>query len=403
MKETRWSRERRTLLRDAALAALMAVTTLVPISLIPDPVTLEWAGWLSLLMCTSLVLRRTHPLISLAVVTLAGAGMVFNLTAPVPALLCIPVVIYSVGRYRRLSGLLPVVCFGVVGSLAGPISWTRDLDERYRFLGTSLLVLLCACVVALAYLSGRFLRERVLNATLDKEIVTERFTAAQRQSEQETQLATGRARAQVAQELHDVLAHSLSVIVVQAEGAKALTAKRPEAATQALEVIADTGRKSIAEVRRIVALMRGETESPRFGPAPTLRQIPELVAAADHRITLSISGEVPIVPESLGLAAFRVVQEATTNFLKHAGPTATATVSIAYRADEIDITVRDDGIGALSTSDGHGSGLTGMRERVAAMGGTLSAGPRPGGGYEVKARLPMPSHLGKSWLKEAPR
>ena len=149
--------------------------------------------------------------------------------------------------------------------------------------------------------------------------------------------------------------------------------------------------------------MRGDTESPRFGPAPTLSQIPELVAAADDRISLDIAGETPIVPESLGLTAYRIVQEATTNFLKHAGPTATATVSVRYLADEIDIVVRDDGIGALSNCDGRGSGLAGMRERVAAMGGTLHAGPRAGGGYEVKAQLPMPSRLGKSWLKEASR
>lgn len=403
MKETRWSRERRTLMSDAALAALMAVLTLVPILLIPDPVRLEWAGWLSLLMCASLVVRRGYPLISLAVAALAGAAMVVTLTAPMPALLCVPIVVYSVGRYRRLSGLLPVIVFGIAASLAGPISWTRDMAADYRFLGRSVLVALCACVVALAYLSGRYMRERVLNATLDREIVTERFTAAQRQNEQASQLATGRARAEVAQELHDVLAHSLSVIVVQAEGAKALTGKRPEAAEQALGVIADTGRRSITEVRRIVSLMRGETESPRFGPAPTLSQIPELIAVADDRISLDISGEVPIVPESLGLAAFRVVQEAITNFLKHAGATASATVSVAYRSDEIDIAVRDDGIGSLSKSDGRGSGLAGMRERVAAMGGTLTAGPRAGGGYEVKARLPMPRQLGKSWLKEARR
>ncbi len=107
------------------------------------------------------------------------------------------------------------------------------------------------------------------------------------------------------------------------------------------------------------------------------------------------------MPESLGLTAFRVVQEATTNFLKHAGPTATAKVSVAYLADEIEIQVRDDGIGALSTSDGHGSGSPGCGSGSLAMGGTLHGGPRAGGGYEVQARLPMPSHLGKSWLRGA--
>ncbi|SHI44320.1 Signal transduction histidine kinase [Tessaracoccus bendigoensis DSM 12906] len=389
------------MLSDAALAGLLAITSLAPLLMIPDyearTPSLVW----SLVMCSAVVTRRVAPMVSLGIVTLAGVGMAYMLTVPMPALLAVPVVVYSVARYRQISGLLPVVVVGVVASVVGPMSWTRTLDERYRFLGTTIVVLLCAALVALAYLSGRYMRERVLNATLDREIVTERFTAARRQSEQESQLVTGRARAEVAQELHDVLAHSLSVIVVQAEGAKALTNKRPEAAVQALTVIADTGRRSIEEVRRIVSLMRGETESARFGPAPTLTQIPDLVAAAGDRITLTTRGETPVVPESLGLAAYRIVQEATTNFLKHAGPTATARVLIEYRPDDITITVSDDGIGSLSSSDGHGSGLAGMRERVTAMGGSLEAGPRPGGGYEVRAGLPMPNRIGKSWLKEA--
>lgn len=401
MKETRWSREARTFAHDAAIAALLALMTAAPLMTMTDIPALRRSLIWSIVMCAAVVLRRIAPLVSLGVLTAAGIGMVLTLSVPLPAIMAVPIVVYSVGRYRRISGAIPVLVFGIVGSVAAPLSWTHDLDERYRFLGTSVVVLLCAAIVALAYLGGRFVRERYLNASLDREIVTERFTAAQRQSEQESLLASGRARTEVAQELHDVLAHSLSVIVVQAEGAKALAGKRPEAAEQALGVIADTGRRSIDEVRRIVALMRADAESPRFGPAPTLGQIPELVAGAGNRITLTICGDPPLVPESLGLTTFRIVQEATTNFLKHAGPTATAEVTISYLADEITVTVADDGIGALSTSDGAGSGIAGMRERVAAMGGMMHAGPRAGGGYEVRAQLPMPSRLGKSWLKEA--
>lgn len=389
-------------LGDAAPAGLLALASIATLSMIPDYEDFANAMVFSLLMCAAVVLRRVAPLIGLGVVTLAGLGLVLTVSLPLPAVLAVPVLVYSVGRYRRLADVLAVIAFGVAASIAGPVSWTREVDERYRFLGTTVTVLLCAALVALAYLSGRFVRERALNATLDREIVTERFTAAQRQSEQESQLVTGRVRAEVAQELHDVLAHSLSVIVVQAEGAKALTNKRPEAAVQALTVIADTGRRSIDEVRRIVSLMRGVTEGARFGPTPTLSQIPELVTAAGDRITLTISGETPIVPESLGLAAYRFVQEAITNFLKHAGPTATANVTIDYLPDTISVSVTDDGVGALSSSDDHGSGLAGMRERVAAMGGSMDAGPRAGGGYEVWARLPMPRRLGNSWLKEAP-
>lgn len=401
MGKFRQSRDGRTLFVDGALALTFALGTSLPLLPVGRP-GFVWpaVGW-SLLMCSSILVRRLLPLLALGVVTLAGMGMVLTLNAPLPALLAVPLVAYSVARHQRLYAGFFVLLFALIGSVAGPYTWTQGLPPTYAFLGTSLLVLLCFTIVALAYLLGRLHRERVLAEALDREIVTERFVSAQRQSEQELQLAAGRARTQVAQELHDVLAHSLSIIVVQAEGAKALTTKRPEAAVEALGVIADTGRKSIGEVRRIVALMRGDEESPAFGPAPTLAQIPTMVAGAGPRVTLEVCGEPPLVPESLGLAAYRVVQEAVTNFLKHAGHTATAVVRIAYEPDGIELLIRDDGIGALSTSDEKGSGVTGMKERVTSMGGDFSAGPRPGGGYEVKARLPMPSRIGSSWLREA--
>ena len=401
MGKFRQSRDGRTFFVDGALALTFALGTSLPLLPVGRP-GFVWpaVGW-SLLMCSSILVRRLLPLLALGVVTLAGMGMVLTLNAPLPALLAVPLVAYSVARHQRLYAGFFVLLFALIGSVAGPYTWTQGLPPTYAFLGTSLLVLLCFTIVALAYLLGRLHRERVLAEALDREIVTERFVSAQRQSEQELQLAAGRARTQVAQELHDVLAHSLSIIVVQAEGAKALTTKRPEAAVEALGVIADTGRKSIGEVRRIVALMRGDEESPAFGPAPTLAQIPTMVGGAGPRVTLEVCGEPPLVPESLGLAAYRVVQEAVTNFLKHAGHTATAVVRIAYEPDGIELLILDDGIGALSTSDEKGSGVTGMKERVTSMGGDFSAGPRPGGGYEVKARLPMPSRIGSSWLREA--
>ncbi|GAA4888464.1 sensor histidine kinase [Tessaracoccus lubricantis] len=395
------SRDRRTFAVDGALAGAFAVGTTIPLLAAPGPGFLWPAfGW-SVLMCSSLAFRRLSPLLALGVLTAAGTGMVATLHVPLPALLAVPPVVYSVGRYQRLFASFFVILFGVAGGIAGPVTWTRELAAEYRFLGAALLVLLCFAIVSLAYLWGRLVRERRLAESLDREIVTERFVAAQRQSAQEIELAEGRARTQVAQELHDVLAHSLSIIVVQAEGAKALTIKRPEAAVDALGVIAQTGRSSIAEVRRIVALMRGDEGSPSFGPAPTLAQIPALVDGAGARVTLEVRGEPPVVPETTGLTAYRVVQEAVTNFLKHAGPTARADVRLCYEPDGVEVLVRDDGIGSMAPSDDKGSGVRGMRDRVTAMGGVFRAGPRPGGGYEVFARLPLPRRIGVSWLREA--
>lgn len=403
MMGTTWSRDARTLLRDAAAAGALLVFGLLPVFVITDPEFRWWATIWSVLMCGALSLRRVAPLWSMLTVASAGLGMALTISAPIPALLAVPVVTYSIGRYHRSSVFPLVMTVAVIGSVLGPTTWTSQLASGFRFLATSVLVLLCLSLVALAYLLGRLLRERALTETLDEEIATERFAAAQRQSAQANALVTGRARAEVAQELHDVLAHSLSVIVVQAEGARALTNKRPEAAAEALTVIADTGRRSINEVRRVVSLLRGEGEVPEFGPTPTLSQIPDLVSGISDRITLTIDGDVPVVPDSLGLVVFRVAQESVTNFLKHAGPTATAEVSVSYKPHEISMLIRDDGIGVLSKSDGLGSGVPGMRERVVAMGGEFKAGPRAGGGYEVRARLPMPNQLGKSWLRGAER
>lgn len=400
MIDLRGSTDGRLLRIDAALAGLLAVACIIPLVGVSSNEAFVPAVVLSLLMSVAVAARRIAPKLAVVLVALGGIGLAIWVPFPVPALLAIPLVVYCVARYDRFSMIIVVAMLGVAGSVCGPLIWTRDLDPAYQFVGNALLMLLCFAVVTVAYLAGRLVRNQNYVQRLDREIATEKYAAAQRQTAQAVELAEGRARVEVAQELHDVLAHSLSVIVVQAEGAKALTTKRPEAAVEALGVIAETGRTSIAEVRRIVAVMRGETQGAAFGPAPTLSQIPDLVAASGDRVSLSVDGELPVVPESLELATFRVVQEALTNFLKHAGPTAQAEVHLSYSPHEIGVAVRDDGIGVLSASDGHGSGVRGMRERVQAMGGTFRAGPRPGGGFEVRAQIPLPSQLGASWLRE---
>lgn len=399
MNDFRRSTDGRLLLRDSAIALVIAAVCIAPLLAVHAEGFFLPATLWSLLMCGGLAVRRLAPLAGLGIVAVAGGGMALTLTAPVPALIAVPVIVYSVARYHRFTMVGLVATLGVIGSFVGPITWTRTLAGPYHFIGSGLLVLLCLSLLTVAYLAGRLVRAQHNAETLDREIAAEKFSAAQRQNAQEVVIAEGRARVQVAQELHDVLAHSLSVIVVQAEGAKALTSKQPEAASQALGIIAEIGRKSIGEVRRIVAVMRGESDTPAFGPAPTLSEIPALVAASGDQVTLRVSGAQPVVPESLGLAAFRVVQESITNVLKHAGPTAHAEVVIAYSPHEIEICVRDDGVGAMSRGDGGGSGVRGMLERVQAMGGTFQAGPRAGGGYEVRAQLPLPSQLGKSWLR----
>ena len=391
------SETHRRLLLDAGTALGTFLLLVVPLIALGIPEEAAVIGW-STLMVASLAFRRVNPLLAVVVCAVAGTGMVLQVPSPVPAMLVVLVIVFSASRHLSATAGLVVIPLGVAASILGPLSWLGRIPEGQRFLAGGLLSLLCLSLMANAYLLGRRVAVQNHVTRLGEALAEERFLAGARSAQDATELAEDRARTEVARELHDVVAHSLSVIVVQAEGAKALATKKPEAAVEALNVIARTGRSSIGEMRRIVSLLRGESDA-SFGPSPSLPQIPEMVAKAGPRITLEMPEELPPVPESLGLTAFRVVQESVTNFLKHAGPTARATATITCELEAIDIRVTDDGVGVQAPTEGRGAGVRGMRERVAAMGGTFKAGPRTGGGYEVRARLPLPSQLGRGWLK----
>ena len=391
------SEAHRRLLVDAATALGTFLFLVLPMVALGLPEGTAVFGW-STLMVASLAFRRVNPLLAVVVCAVAGTGMVLQVSTPVPAMLVVLLVVFSAARHLNLTAGLVVIPLGIAASILGPLSWLGRIPEGHRFLAGGLLSLLCLSLMTNAYLLGRRVAVQNHVTRLDETLAEERFLAGARSAQEATELAEDRARTEVARELHDVVAHSLSVIVVQAEGAKALATKKPEAAVEALNVIARTGRSSIGEMRRIVSLLRGESDA-SFGPSPSLPQIPEMVAKAGPRITLEIPEELPPVPDSLGLTAFRVVQESVTNFLKHAGPTARATATIVCEPEAIDIRVTDDGVGVQAPTEGRGAGVRGMRERVAAMGGTFKAGPRTGGGYEVRARLPLPSQLGRGWLK----
>ena len=391
------SEAHRRLLVDAATALGAFLFLVLPMVVLGLPEGVAVFGW-STLMVVSLAFRRINPLLAVVVCAVAGTGMVLQVTTLVPAMLVVLVVVFSAARHLSLTAGLVVIPLGIAASIIGPLSWLGRIPEGQRFLAGGLLSLLCLSLMINAYLLGRRVAVQNHVTRLDEALAEERFLAGARSAQDATELAEDRARTEVARELHDVVAHSLSVIVVQAEGAKALATKKPEAAVEALNVIARTGHSSIGEMRRIVSLLRGESDA-SFGPSPSLPQIPEMVAKAGPRITLEMPEELPPVPESLGLTAFRVAQESVTNFLKHAGPTARATATITCELEAIDIRVTDDGVGVQAPTEGRGAGVRGMRERVAAMGGTFKAGPRTGGGYEVRARLPLPSQLGRGWLK----
>jgi len=238
--------------------------------------------------------------------------------------------------------------------------------------------------IVVFWLAGVFVRARRQAVAL-----AEHNEALTRQAEQ----AVTAERARIARELHDIVAHHLSVVVLQAAGARA--SGRP--ADKALEKIEHSGRQALTEMRRLLGMLREPDEEPALAPQPGLGELPALaesVRAAGLPVRLVVNGDGAALPAAVDVSAYRIVQEALTNVLKHAG-SAHAEVSIGYVDDSVTIEVTDDGPGLEATdlvwaeeAQG-GRGLTGMRERVALFGGDLRAGPRPDGGFAVRARLPV--------------
>jgi signal transduction histidine kinase len=218
------------------------------------------------------------------------------------------------------------------------------------------------------------------------------YTRALEERAARLEAEAGRARAEeqarIARELHDVIAHNVSVMVVQAAAANDVFDARPDRAREALQAIEASGRKALDEMRRLLGVVRSDGAD--YAPQPGIDQLDELVEqvrAAGLAVAVSIAGAPRPLPTPVELSAYRVVQEALTNVLKHARATR-ADVALRYGDDELDVEVRDDGVGGAN-GDGTGHGLIGMRERVAAFGGSLDAGPASGGGFSVAARFPL--------------
>jgi signal transduction histidine kinase len=385
---------------DAALAGAMGLITILPYGLrgMSEPASMIQLV-AAVLMVWPLALRRHSPLLTLAGVSFAGLVQFVVSGTPMATLAVIPIVSYTVARWIPGREARLVVAIGAIGSVLGPLRWIID-DPAYISLrsGVSLVLawFVCLGLVITPYAIGRRVREST-EADQDRVAVAEeRYQRLLAEREQQARLAESKARSQIARELHDIVAHSLSVMIVQAEGGRAVAAKRPEAAVEALTTIAETGREALSEMRRIVGVLRDDPSETRadFTPAPTLNDIPELVSRASDRATLEVRGQPPKVSAALALTAYRVVQEALTNFLKHAGPQATAQVTITYGMRDITIDVLDNGQGENAEStEPPGHGLRGMNERITSMGGQLLTRSRPSGGFQVTAVLPIRSSL----------
>ena len=241
-------------------------------------------------------------------------------------------------------------------------------------------VIFFALVFGAPWAAGRAIRHRRLN---ERRLEQEKA---------ETEAAILEERSRIARELHDVVAHSISVMVLQARGGRRVLEAAPGDAREAFAVIERAGHQALEEMRRLLGMLRASDEELALAPQPSLRQLDRLVErvrAAGLPVEVTVEGEPGELPPGVDLSAYRIVQEALTNALKHAGP-ARARVVVRYREDELELEIADDGAG---TGDGTGSGhgLIGMRERVSVYGGELQAGRRPEGGYALRARLPLGS------------
>jgi signal transduction histidine kinase len=218
----------------------------------------------------------------------------------------------------------------------------------------------------------------------------EQFVRARRERAEAERHRADEERLRIARELHDVIAHSLSVINVQAGVGLALIDERPEQARIALTTIKAASKEALGEVRQVLGTLRSPGSAPR-APAPGLDRIPELAgqaAAAGLQVSVDVDGSARKLPPGVDLAAFRIVQEALTNVVRHSGA-RTARVRIGYRPGELELRIDDDGPATAGGDFGGGNGLIGMRERAAALGGTVEAGPRGDGGFRVVATLPL--------------
>ena len=218
----------------------------------------------------------------------------------------------------------------------------------------------------------------------------ERAARAEREREQQARTAVAEERARIARELHDVVGHSVSVMTVQASGVRRLLRPDQDREREALLVVERTGREALAEMRRMVGVLRRPEEAPALAPQPSLDHLNRLVDQAREAglpVELRIEGEAIQLPAGIDLTAYRLVQEGLTNVVKHAEATR-AEVLVNYGDGYLEVTVRDDGRG-LGNGDGGGHGLVGMRERVSVYGGEIDAGPQTGGGYRLRAKLPL--------------
>jgi signal transduction histidine kinase len=338
---------------------------------------------LLLVQVLPLLWRRRYPSLVLLLVGGAFAARVLLGFSPGIAGFGLLVAMYSVAAYEVRARRLVFLVAAGLGFVAGFVVFGVTGNPR------SFAITVPSLFFVAAWLIGDYLRtRRAYVAQLE-----ERAARLERERDQDRRLAADEERTRIARELHDVVAHDVSVIAIQAGAARAVQASKPEAAAQALGLIETTARETLIELNRLLGVLRGGNgASPDRSPQPGIGQLAGLVEqlrAAGLEVDARVEGEARPLPPALDLSAYRILQEATTNVLKHARARR-VDIRVHYAEGMLALDVRDDGAGDsrnVNSSSGHG--LIGMQERVALFGGQFRAGRDPAGGFSLHARLPL--------------
>lgn len=356
---------RRSYLFDAVLAVVLAVVSVAvagPTSAVQqDARPVGTAGYaLIAVACLMLVLRRRFPTVTLAVSTVAVAAYLIGGYPYGPVLIAVAIAVYTVVlRYPVRRAVF--TCGAAMLVLLSHLLFSGSLLPGL-VPGSAWIIVPFALGTAVKFNRQATIRERAAEA--------------RRAADDE--------RLRVAQEVHDVVGHGLAAITMQADIALHLLPTKPEQAETALTAISATSREALDELRSTLEVLRDRIDRVPTAGLARLGALTERITASGTPVSSSITGSVRPLPAAADLIAYRVVQESLTNVLRHAGP-ATATVVVDYRADAVRIEVTDTGSGGVAVTEGHG--IAGMRERVTAVGGTLSAGPGPTG-FRVVAEIP---------------
>ena len=366
---------------DVALAGALAVVAVAEVLTGQVSGPRAAAVPLALLLTVPLAVRRRFPL---AVTAAVSASFLLNWAAGIDMYsYWASIMVGLVAAYTAAAHLRPRLA-----ALALACLFTAIVVSALGFSG----LLWGAILVGGAALAGFALRDRRRHVSQLAELARQLELAR----DENARAAVAGERARIARELHDVVAHSVSVMVVQAGAAEEVLGADPARAREPLRSVQDTGRQALVELRRLLGVLRTDGGEAALAPQPGLDQVGALAAQvreAGVAVEMSVDGDRDQVPAGVDLAAYRIVQEALTNVLKHASASH-AVVRVGYRPDAIELEVLDDGRGPLGGGHGGpgmGQGLIGMRERASLYGGVVEARPRAGGGFAVRARLPVRS------------